>query len=122
MDFFEKVLQLDHFALASGFCDDEVEVFGFSDIDAHIIGVQQFVIALTDLRRRFQFMTFSADDVNVVEEGVVVGWSIRGVQIAKVWSKYPLSPPIASGFRGTALVAFDSFGKIVSMEFYWALT
>ena len=121
LEFFERILKMQMTATLCTLCDEEIEVFGFSDIDLHIVGQQSLMIALTDLRRRFQDLTFSVSEECVVEEGVLITWAMKGVQIAKVWSKYPNDPPEAIEYNGTAMFSFDSFGKIVALEFFWNL-
>lgn len=126
-DFFEKVLgdrsPSGMEVWLRSLCDDELQVFGFSDMDPEIVGYQRLILAVTDLSRRFQDLKFDVDDTSVLEEGVLITWSMRGVQLAKVWSKMPIVavPPVQTGFRGTAMVSFDSFGKIIAVEFFTVL-
>jgi hypothetical protein len=51
---------------------------------------------------------------------------LRGVQMLKIWNKFPgTAPPgapvLVTGFRGSANFFFDMFGKIVGIEFFWVL-
>lgn len=126
-DFFDKVLgdrsPTGMEVWLRSLCDDDVQVFGFSDVEPEIVGYQKLIAAVVDLNRRFQDLTFDVDETAVLEEGVLVTWSLRGIQLARVWSKMPIAtnPPVVTGFRGTAMVSFDSFGKIIAVEFCMVL-
>ncbi len=128
-EFFERVLgrEEESAAVLSQLCDaDTLEVLGFSDIEPHSYGAQSFLLSLTELRRRLQNMTVSIDSESVTEEGVVVVFSLRGIQMSKIWNKFPANapfsgPPLATGFRGCASFFFDMFGKIIGVEFFWVL-
>ena len=99
--------------------DEKVEVFGFSEGEfAHVTGVDPFKNALTDLKRRFSEAHWMIQSETVVEEGVQIVWALEGVQIAKVFNTFPQSPPVRARFFGMAIFFFDSFGKIIGIEFY----
>jgi hypothetical protein len=46
-------------------------------------------MSVAELRRRLSGMTVSLDGETVTEEGVVVLFSIRGTQMAKIWNRFP---------------------------------
>lgn len=65
-------------------CDDDFQVFGFSDMEPRIVGYQSLIVAVAELRRRITGLSFEVDDVAVLEEGVLITWAMRGLQQAKV--------------------------------------
>jgi hypothetical protein len=119
--FFEEVVMKEDRKAVLDLCDDKFEVFGFSDLDLQTEGAEAFFVSLADLKRRFQNFQMVVDSDVGVEEGESVVWSLRGMQLAKVWNKMPPSTPIGTGFRGASMFYFDSFGKIVGIEFFFVL-
>ncbi len=125
--FFERVIQKDEVEALAELCEEEnLEVLGFSDTEPHCYGSHSFLLSLAELKRRLQSLSVSIDSESVTEEGVVVVFSLRGVQMSKIWNKFPGNappggPPLVTGFRGAANFFFDMFGKIIGIEFFWVL-